>query len=125
MPAKRKVTKKEKTVSNSGRSKSLDTKKLELLIDNTVVLQKAIVALIESNKGLNQRIGSLVQLFENASKSISQIKEVESKEVEELTEKLKLVVNQNKDLAQGFVALEKYVKAARGDIQLNPKPLFK
>tara|TARA_Y100000310_G_scaffold337498_1_gene424703 strand:- start:631 stop:1002 length:372 start_codon:yes stop_codon:yes gene_type:complete len=123
MPAKKKPVKKKTTSTRT--SRSLDTKKLELLIDNTVVLQKAVVSLVESNNKLNGRIGSLLGLFENASKSIDRIKEVESKEVEELAKKLEEVVRQNQDLAQGFVTLEKYVKAARGDIQLNPKPLFK
>jgi len=123
MPAKKKTTRKKTT--STKQSKSLETKKLEILIDNTVVLQKSVVSLNESNIKLNRRIDSLLNLFENASKSIDKIKEVESKEVEELAKKLEEVVGQNKDLAEGFVALEKYVKAARGDIQLNPKPLFK
>jgi predicted phage tail protein len=123
MLAKKKTVRKK--TSSTNQPKSLDTKKLEVLIDNTIVLQKVVVSLTESNNHLNERISSLVGLFENASKSIDRIKEVESKEVEELAKKLGEVVTQNKDLAEGFVALEKYVKVARGDIQLNPKPLFK
>ena len=123
MPVKKQTTRKKTSPTNQ--SKSLDTKKLELLIDNTIVLQKAVVSLTESNNKLNGRINSLVELFENASKNIGKIQEIESKEVDELSKKLEEVIGQNKDLAEGFVALEKYVKVARGDIQLNPKPLFK
>lgn len=118
MPVKKKINSKKK-------SDMLDIKKLEILIDNTIVLQKSVVNLTESNHKLNEKITSLVGLFETASKSIDKIKEVESKEVEDLAKKLKDVVTQNKDLAEGVLALEKYIKAVRGDIKLTPKPLFK
>ena len=118
MPIKKKII-------SDKKSNLLDIKKIEILIDNTIVLQRSVVNLTESNNKLNERMGSLVGLFETASKSIDKIKDVESKEVEELAKKLKEVVSQNKDLAEGVLALEKYIKAVRGDVKLEKKPLFK
>jgi len=117
MPVKKKKVSKD--------SNLLDIKKLDILVDNTIVLQKSVVNLTESNNNLNQKITSLINLFEIASKSIDKIKDVESKEVDDLAKKLKEVVNQNKDLAEGVLALEKYIKAVRGDIKLEKKPTFK
>ncbi len=120
MPAKKKTVKK-KTTSTS---KSLDTKKLELLVDSTVVLHKTVVGMTESINGLTKRMDLLLDLFEDASKNVNRMAKDETDDVEELAKKLEAVIRQNKDLAQAVVALDKYVKE-KGDVQLSPKPLFK
>ena len=120
MPAKKKTVKKKTTRT----SKSLDTKKLELLVDSTVVLQKTVVGMTESVNSLAKRMDLLLELFEDASKNVSRMAKDETSDVEELAKKLESVIRQNKDLAHAVVALDRYVKE-KGDVQLNPKPLFK
>ena len=82
---------------------------IKQLMDNNTSLQKISLNLVEKMSELTKRIDKLVSLFEEASKHIEDIQGQEDK-VKSLTEKLELLLEQNKDIAHGLVLLDKYVR---------------
>ena len=64
--------------------------------------------LIQSMEKLTQRVDSLVEIFEEASKHLSDVESTEAK-VAALANKLDALIEQNKSIARGLVLLEKYV----------------
>ncbi len=78
------------------------------LVQNNVSLQKAMIKLIENTDGLTKRIDKLLTIFEEASKHVG---DVDEDKLRQLTMKLDGLLDQNRDLAQGLVLLEKYVRS--------------
>ena len=68
------------------------------LIQSSIALQKKTAELLETTIKLNKRIDKLLDVFESAAKAI------EKGEVEEpLAKKLEVLLDQNKNIARGFV----------------------
>ena len=78
------------------------------LVQNNVSLQKAMIKLIENTDGLTKRIDKLLTIFEEASKHVG---DVDEDKLRQLTMKLDGLLDQNRDLSQGLVLLEKYVRS--------------
>lgn len=95
---------------------------LKQFAHNNVALQRSSLHLIEKMTELTKRIDKLVNLFEEASKHIEDVEQQEDK-VKALTEKLELLLDQNKEIAHGLLLLDKYVRGKNEFEGLNPKPL--
>jgi len=76
-------------------------------------IAKQFSELIESNNKLVQRIDKLVSLFDEAAKHVGEVETTEARVVA-LSEKLELLLEQNKAVAQGLILLEKYVRGKSG-----------
>jgi len=111
-PIKKQIIKKE-VVKKQTPSKPVQNNNVNLLIKNSINLQKTVLTLVESTNNLTRKVGGLVNLFEEAAKNIDKIKEVESKDVELLSQRLREVVTQNKDLANALVLLEENIRKGR------------
>jgi len=78
------------------------------LIELNIALQNKNLELLEAMNNLTKRIDKLVNLFEEASKHIGEVQE--DTKVNELATKLEELLQQNKNLANGLLLLEKYVR---------------
>jgi|SRR3989344_9242988 thiamine biosynthesis lipoprotein ApbE len=78
------------------------------LIENTTLLQKKDAELMASTKKLIEKIDSMLNVFEEASKHVMEVSE--DKKVSELTDKLEELLEQNKTIAKGLIMLEQYVR---------------
>ena len=116
MPVKKKAVKKKTSVKSVGSSKT------DLLIENSINLQKTMLTLVESTNNLNKRVDSMVGLFEKAAGNVDKIKDGESRNVDALARRLNGIIQQNKDLARGLVLLEEYVRK-KGERELEMKEL--
>ena len=58
---------------------------------------------------LIQRIDTMVSLFEEASKQVTQADNMEDR-INDLTKQLEMLLEQNKQIARGLILLEKYVR---------------
>ncbi|MAG47340.1 hypothetical protein CL617_01940 [archaeon] len=81
---------------------------IKTLIEHNVVLQKKSVDIIDSTNQLNKRIGKLLDVFEEASKHVLEVGE--DKKILDLTDKLEMLLDQNKNISRGLEILENYVK---------------
>ena len=102
--------------------KSVGSSKTDLLIENSINLQKTMLTLVESTNNLNKRVDSMVGLFEKAAGNVDKIKDGESRNVDALARRLNGIIQQNKDLARGLVLLEEYVRK-KGERELEMKEL--
>ena len=78
------------------------------LIQLNINLQNKTIQLMEAMNNLSKRIDRLVNLFEEASKHLSEVED--DTRVKELATKLEELLEQNKNLAHGLLLLEKYVR---------------
>ena len=85
------------------------------LIENNIMLQKRNVELLQAvneltkkTSTLNDKISKLVNIFEEAAKNVGDIEE--DRRVKELALKLDDLLDQNKNLANGVLLLERYVR---------------
>ena len=78
------------------------------LVELNIALQNKNLELLEAMNNLTKRIDRLVNLFEEASKHIGEVQE--DSKVNELATKLEELLQQNKNLANGLLLLEKYVR---------------
>lgn len=80
----------------------------------------------ELNKNIQQlviRIDHLVELFEEASKHVAEAESAEIK-IAELSQRLDVLLEQNKSIAKGLILLEKYVRGkTRLDSSVAPNKL--
>lgn len=96
------------------KSKGRDT--MDLLLENSITLQKTLASLAVELKGLNKKVSSLLKLFEDASKAFKEAKvkgmaaPAEAAVPEELMEKIDELVKQNKTIARGLILLERTVR---------------
>ncbi|MBI2670823.1 hypothetical protein HYX18_02510 [Candidatus Woesearchaeota archaeon] len=95
---------------------------LRQIAHNNIALQRSSLHLIEKISDLTKRIDKLVSLFEEASKHIEDVEEQEDK-IKSLTEKLELLLEQNKEIAHGLLLLDKYIRGKSEFENINPKPL--
>ena len=71
-------------------------------------LQGKNIELLKSMYSLTSRIDKLITIFEEAANNVGNIEE--DKRIKELTDKLETLLDQNKNLANGLLLLEKYVR---------------
>lgn len=107
---------------------------IDLLLQNTIALQKTLVELATEIKTLNKKVSNLVTLFETASSAFKQGKtkgmpSAAGNVPQNLLEKIDTLVEQNKTLAKGLLLLEKTIRereqpatAIRPSITARPKP---
>ncbi len=94
---------------NSGSKKPRDPD-IQRLIEVSVLSQKTNLTLAKSMSELSKKVDSLVSMFQHAASNVSEIRDVTKDEVDQIAKQLQEVVQQNKDLAQGLVALDNYTR---------------
>jgi len=102
--------------------------KLDLLIKNTISLQKVITDLASDVNSLNADIKKMLTLFEEANKAFKEGKVQMPTMTGDLPEKINQLIEHNKIIAKGIVLLEDFLKekinAQTGSVeQFQPKPL--
>lgn len=101
---------------------------VQLMLENSVMLQKSMVNLIENITKLNEQISNLIGLFEEAAKQFIKTEKVakeekgESEEEETgLVNKLDKLLEQNKTIAEALTLLHQNTRDSLDS--LKPKPL--
>lgn len=94
---------------NTGNTKPRDPD-ITKLIEVSVLSQKTNLVLTKSINELSQKVNSLVLMFQEAAKNVGEIRDVTKDEVDQIAKQLQEVVQQNKDLAQGLIALDNYTR---------------
>ncbi|UZE94256.1 MAG: hypothetical protein IB618_01645 [Candidatus Pacearchaeota archaeon] len=93
------------------------TKAIDLLLENTIALQKTITNLATELKSLNKKVSSLLKLFEDASKAFKEARiegaAAAPSEIAELSEKIDDLVKQNMTIAKGLLLLEKTLRESK------------
>jgi hypothetical protein len=80
---------------------------------NSVSNNQDMSELISSMNKLVTRVDKLVSLFEEASKNVAEVESTEAK-IAALSNRLEVLLEQNKSIAQGLLLLEKYVRGKTG-----------
>lgn len=84
---------------------------MDLLLENTIALQKTLAGLATELKTLNKKVSELFELFEAASSAFKEAKATGGAEIPaDISEKIDMLVEQNKTLAKGLLLLEKTVR---------------
>ncbi|MAF35917.1 hypothetical protein CL622_02245 [archaeon] len=86
-----------------------DEKLLHALIEQNLVLSKKSAKLIRSVRTLTDRVDNLVSIFEKASKEIGKVETSEDM-LRSLSSSLNQLLDQNKTIASGLIALEQYIR---------------
>jgi len=94
---------------NSGNKKPRDPD-IQRLIEVSVLSQQTNLTLTKSMNELSRRVDSLVSMFQEAAKNVGDIKDVTKNEVDDIAKQLQEVVQQNKDLARGLIALDNFTR---------------
>ncbi len=94
---------------NEGSQKA-GSSELKRLVEVSVLSQKTNLALAKSVNDLSSRIDRMISMFEKAAEGVGDVREVTKDEVNQVAKQLKEVVQQNKDLAEGLLALDNYVR---------------
>lgn len=79
------------------------------LIQNSAKIQAKQVELIESMNKLVKKMDGFLNLFEEASKKVTDVEDTEER-IQALSNKLEILLEQNKTIAKGLILLEKYVR---------------
>ncbi|MCD4760196.1 hypothetical protein K8R33_04900 [archaeon] len=91
-------------------SKKPESSEMKKLIEVSILTQQTNITLIKSISELSKRVDSLVDLFEEAAKNVGDVKAVTQEEVGDIAKRIQEVVLQNRDLAEGLLNLDSYVK---------------
>lgn len=112
MPAKKKRTVKKKKTSTKKKtvSKKTNDPNIKKLIEVNILTQETNLTLIKSINELSKRINNLVNMFEEAARNVGDIKAVTRDEIEDITRQMQQLLQQNKDLAEGLLNLNSYVR---------------
>ena len=97
------------TCRNEGNKKSENLDMLKL-IEVSILSQKTNLALAKSVNDLTVKVDGMVSMFEKAAEGVGDIRDVTKEEVNQVAKQLQDVVKQNKDLAEGLLALDGYVR---------------
>ena len=103
--------------------------KLDLLIKNTISLQKVIMDLASDVNSLNADIKKMLTLFEEANKAFKEGKfQAPAAITGDLPEKINQLIEHNKIIAKGIVLLEDFLKEkisaqTESAEKFQPKPL--
>jgi|SRR3989344_2245213 len=74
-----------------------------------IQLQDKNIELMNAMHALTKRIDNLVSIFEEAAKNVGNVED--DTRIKNLTEKLEILLEQNKSLANGLLTLERYVRS--------------
>jgi uncharacterized membrane protein (DUF106 family) len=89
-------------------------KEIDLLLENFVLLQKTLADIGVSLKELQKKFSEFLEVIEKAAEEKIEKKEekIEEKEKKpkDLAEKIDLLIEQNKAMAEGIILLEKFLK---------------
>ncbi len=107
---------------------------MDLLLENSIALQKTIASLAIELKSLNKKISSMLKLFEDANKAFKETRKegiatpAEMPISGELMEKIEELLKQNKTIANGILLLEKALRESTKEKEkpakeYKPKPL--
>lgn len=102
----KKVSSKNKNLNK--RSKSDEVKLEKILVDNFISMQKVMANLVEKFDHLEKKLSNLLDLFEDSAKVLSQKEvnlELKGENQEEILEKLRTILDQNKLIAKGITLL--------------------
>jgi len=91
-------------------NKKKEDPQFKTLLDVTILSQQTNLTLIKSINELSRRMDRFVSMFEDAAKNVGDIKAVTRDEVEDIAKRIQEVVQQNKDLAEGLINLDSYVR---------------
>lgn len=110
--------------------KDSDKKVLDMLLENSIALQKTLADLAADLKTLNQKVGSLLNLFEITSKTIKERPVAKVPATKELIDKIDALAKQNKTIAKGLLLLERAIREKKEKIpapsstsSTTPRPL--
>jgi len=84
-------------------------KTIDILMENSVALQKVLADLALSLNKLTKELSQLLSLFKEASKTIGEekaVEAVEKEDKEDLLKKLDSLIEQNKTIAKSLLLLE-------------------
>lgn len=102
---------------------------MDLLLENTIALQKTLTSLATELKTLNKKVSELFELFEAASSAFKEAKTAGAGGAEipsDIADKIDMLVEQNKTLAKGLLLLEKTVREKPGSATMQlTKPVTK
>ena len=104
---------------------------LDMLLENSIALQKTLATLATDLKTLNQKVSSMVELFEAAGKTFKEkpgaVAAAKAELPKEFVDKINALVEQNKTIARGILLLEMAIReikeAPEGEAAAEPKPL--
>jgi hypothetical protein len=100
--------KKIKTLTESSQRKSAAKLRENLLLENFVGLQKAMINLSIKFEGLSDNISRLLEVFELSARD--QLGKSSKEEDKELLNKINSLLDQNKTIARGLVMIEEKVR---------------
>jgi len=96
-------------------------KSIDMLLDNSIALQKITSNLASELKELNQRIKKLLEIFESASASFKE-SGASKKIPKDYEDKLDTIIEQNKTIAEGLLLIEKGVRKKKDSSESPMKP---
>ena len=88
----------------------------DTLIEQNLILSKKSGEMIKQMKVLTSRMDKLVGIFEKASKQVGEVQTSDDM-IRSLNERLNELLDQNKTIASGLLALEKYVRQRTAEPQ--------
>ncbi len=96
---------------------------IDLLLENTIALQKTLASLAADLKTLNKKISDLLELFESASSAFKEGKAGKTEGIpSDIAGKMDMLVEQNKTLAKGLLLLEKTLRGKESSETVSMMP---
>ena len=89
---------------------------VKTLVEQNIILTKKSAEMVAQVKMLTSRVDKLVGIFEKASKDIGKV-QTSDEMVKALSERLGELLEQNKTIASGLIALERYVRHRSAETQ--------
>lgn len=115
---------KDTKVKKIKKTKKTKTKKKEnLLVENFIELQKAMTNMSIKFNGLSERISNLLKIFEISAKNI--VEDIEKGNSPDLSKKIDILYNQNRDLARGLASIGEKLKTNPRKIPPQIQPVSK
>ena len=109
---------KEARIKGSEKASSyVSEESVRMLAENSMALQKVVADLATDFKKISKDVSDLLELFNEAVKTISAEKaeeKVKEEEIMELKSKIDSLIDQNKTIARGIVLLESSLKPESG-----------
>ena len=90
---------------------------MDILLENTIALQKTLASLASELKALNKKVSELFELFESASAAFREAGAGEGAAgiSSDIADKIDTLVEQNKTLAKGLLLLEQAVRERKSE----------
>jgi hypothetical protein len=114
------------TVKTPRKKRMSVSEREELLIENFIGLQKAMIHLSMKFENLSDNISKLLNVFELSAKDYLMTKKPGTESDKDLLNKINSLLEQNKTIAKGLVTIEEKVRNKTGDFvpeQVQRQPL--